>query len=76
MNTNGSNQVNLTNNRYADTMPSWTPDSEFVGFVSDRSSSTFQVHLIRPDGSDLIQVTKTAEDKYWPTWRLSCENPQ
>jgi dipeptidyl aminopeptidase/acylaminoacyl peptidase len=51
----------------ADRFPSWSPDGEWIAFASERSG-WFELHLIRPDGSDERQLTHDAGDFFGPTW--------
>jgi dipeptidyl aminopeptidase/acylaminoacyl peptidase len=51
----------------ADRFPAWSPDGAWIAFVSERSG-WYELHLIRPDGSDELQVTHDAGDFFGPTW--------
>lgn len=59
--------INLTNNPAVDEMPRWSPDGQWLAFVSNRSGSK-DIYIMRADGSELRQLTDaTAEDLY-PAW--------
>jgi Tol biopolymer transport system component len=45
----------------------WSPNGERLVFYSDRSGS-YQAHTIRPDGSDLQQVTEIKGGVVLPFW--------
>jgi TolB protein len=51
-----------------DFQPNWSRDGDWIAFVRVRNAHT-QLFIVRPDGSDLIQLTRDAGDKDWPRWR-------
>lgn len=53
----------------------WSPDGEWIVFVSDMSG-TAQLHLIRPDGSDLRQITEGPGESLNPVWRPKVKKNQ
>jgi Tol biopolymer transport system component len=53
--TGGLRQV--TGDAAIDRIPKWSPDGKWIGFFSTRSGR-FDIWKIRPDGSDLQQVTE------------------
>ncbi|KXK20331.1 MAG: WD40 domain-containing protein [Chloroflexi bacterium OLB15] len=57
----------ITNSYYTDTAPAWSPDGEWIAFVSDRAG-TSDVYLMRPDGNDLHALTATNDRDANPTW--------
>jgi TolB protein len=46
--------------------PTWSPDGQWIAFQSNRSGK-WQVYRMRADGSDLLQLTFTSENKE-PDW--------
>jgi Tol biopolymer transport system component len=42
-----------------DNLPGWSPDGRLIVFTRKVTGSTFQICTIRPDGSDLRQLTHT-----------------
>lgn len=47
----------LTDDAPIDRVPRWSPDGEWIAMFSDRTNE-LQVWMIRPDGSDLRQITR------------------
>ncbi|HVT14891.1 MAG TPA: protein kinase [Thermoanaerobaculia bacterium] len=52
----GSGLRQLTNDRYKDRGPVWSPDGSRIAFYSNRSGR-YELWIIRPDGSGLEQIT-------------------
>ncbi|HVT14885.1 MAG TPA: protein kinase [Thermoanaerobaculia bacterium] len=74
----GSDLRQLTNDRYKDRQPVWSPDGSRLAFYSNRSGR-YELWTIRPDGSGLEQITRSdgPGPTYFPLWspdgrRLSC----
>ena len=71
MNSDGSNQVNL----YPDPVPAihdlgrpaWSPTGARVAFTSNEGG-TYDIWTMRPDGSDRIRITNTADLDTEPAW--------
>ena len=69
--------LQLTNDRFKDRRPTWSPDGKLILFYSNRSGR-YEAWTIRPDGSGLQQVTNTEGGALTgPTWspdgrRLVC----
>jgi hypothetical protein len=51
-----------------DVTPAWSPDGGWIAFASDRTGN-FEVHIVRPDGSSLSQVTYTTNQELSLGWR-------
>ncbi len=55
MDTDGSNQINLTNDPTPDNNPAWSPDGSRIAFISKRESPTFSlffsINIMNVDGS-------------------------
>jgi Tol biopolymer transport system component len=60
----GTETRKLTDDRYRDRGPKWAPDGNKVYFYSDRSGR-YEYWSIRPDGSDLQQISKTEGNSWW-----------
>jgi Tol biopolymer transport system component/tRNA A-37 threonylcarbamoyl transferase component Bud32 len=64
----GSDLRQLTNDRYKDRHPLWSPDGSLIAFYSNRSGH-YELWTIRPDGSRLEQVTHTqSPGMVYPLW--------
>jgi Tol biopolymer transport system component len=57
----------LTHTSAQDTMPSWSPDSQRIAFVSDRDSNS-EIYSMKPDGSDLRRLTYSLAADIAPSW--------
>jgi Tol biopolymer transport system component len=68
MNADGTERVNLTNREAKDMDPAWSPDGEWIAFLS-RSQGTTDIHHVRPDGSGLSSLTAFPAQLYSrPIW--------
>lgn len=47
---------------FASRKPTWSPDGKWIYFTSSRAG-THQIWRIRPDGKDLMQITRRASDE-------------
>ncbi|HVQ39093.1 MAG TPA: protein kinase [Pyrinomonadaceae bacterium] len=56
----GANPRDLTNDKFFDRYPRWSPDGKKVVFVSDRSG-VYEIWMIDADGTNLRQVTFDGE---------------
>jgi Tol biopolymer transport system component len=71
MDADGSNAVNITPDPLPDTTderrPEWSPDGTRLAFSSNRAG-TFDIWVMRADGSDPRQVSSGAEYDTEPSW--------
>jgi TolB protein len=61
MNTDGSNQIRLTNNPAADVKPIWSPDGKKIAFQTTRHGKE-DVYVMNSDGSNETRLTNN------PAW--------
>ena len=68
MNADGSDvrQLTTTSLTSTNTWPRWSPGGDWIAFQSNVSGA-FQIHAIRPDGSDQRQLTESAVNQF-PAW--------
>jgi Tol biopolymer transport system component len=61
--------MNLTNHPAEDHSFAWSPDGEWMAFLSDRTGAP-EVYLMRPDGLDLRQLTANSNIEWnsIPAW--------
>lgn len=62
---NGTGLRNLTNDRFRDRAPKWSPDGQALYFYSDRGKN-YEVYSIDRDGSGLRQLTDSGGQRYFP----------
>ena len=67
MDPDGSTIKQLTNNKYNDSWPRWSPDGEKIVFVSDRNGNN-EIYIMNRDGSAQIRITEDAADDFCPVW--------
>lgn len=61
----------ITENACEDWSPNWSPDGKWIVFYTncDGETSAREIYKIRPDGSDLSQLTFTQGQTNWfPSW--------
>jgi eukaryotic-like serine/threonine-protein kinase len=51
-----------------DRVPRWSPDGKWIAYFSNRRNAHYQVWKIRPDGSDIQQLTEAGDDVRYPVW--------
>jgi serine/threonine-protein kinase len=68
INADGSNPVNLTQNRKDDTDPIWHPDGTRIIFTSWRFSDDPQLFIMNSDGSDVQPISDGYASEYNPTF--------
>lgn len=57
----GENFRNLTNDKFRERIPRWSPDGKTIAFYTDRTGK-YQIWTINPDGSNAQQITFTEND--------------
>jgi Tol biopolymer transport system component len=63
----GSGMRQLTNDRFIDRSPRWSPDGNAVAFFSNRGGK-YEIWAINADGSGLRQLTRTQATTINPVW--------
>jgi TolB protein len=82
MNADGSGQFNLTNDPNWDSSPVWSPDSNYIAFVSARnehnpdkcylkSLCNWDIYVMTSDGNAVTKLTDSPGEDIWPVWALS-----
>ena len=67
MDSDGRNQVRLTDDPANDLDPSWSPDGKKIAFVSDRNNRANHIYVMDSDGQNLMRLTHKAASR-WPAW--------
>jgi Tol biopolymer transport system component len=69
MNADGTEQRNLTSSPgVLDVDPGWSPDGRRIALVSDRDGNDFEVFTMRPNGSNVRQLTFNDASEFHPDW--------
>ena len=69
MNTDGSQQVRLTNHRGDDFDPAWSPSGEHIAFVSERDHpGLYDIYLMDADGGNIRRAFDELDYRTAPTW--------
>ena len=67
MDTDGGNQVRLTNHPEEDSNPSWSPDGRRIAFVSNRDKGYDHIYVMDSDGRHSTKLTKVGANRT-PAW--------
>jgi Tol biopolymer transport system component len=67
MDTNGSNEIRLTNNAAYDDQPKWSPDASKIVFMSNRDGN-FEIYSMNADGSNQTRLTNNPAADGFPAW--------
>jgi Tol biopolymer transport system component len=67
MDSDGSNQLRLTDDPADDGSPSWSPDGGQIAFQSDRAGGR-HIFVMNADGSDVRQITTGDVRDGFPSW--------
>ena len=61
----------LTTEEVGGVEPTWAPDGSYIAFSGHRSlgpSASYEIHTIRPDGTELRRLTRTRGDEFQLDW--------
>ncbi|MDP9389616.1 MAG: hypothetical protein M3Q48_17300 [Actinomycetota bacterium] len=67
MNADGSNQTRLTENKFQDSLPVWSPDGTKIAFTTNRDSD-FEIYVMNADGSNPTRLTSSPGEDAHPMW--------
>ena len=67
MNADGSNQRRITQGLDKCWGPQWSPDGSKILFYSGADGSAGNIYVVKPDGTGLVQLTKSGKDRV-PQW--------
>jgi Tol biopolymer transport system component len=70
VNLDGSGRKQLTDNRGNDTLPVFSPDGQYIYFLSDQNGTAWAVRAMRPDGSDVKTIRQIGVAPRWQFARL------
>ena len=69
MNTDGSEQVRLTNHPGDDFDPTWSPNGEHIAFVSERDHlGLYDIYLMDANGRNIRRAFNNLDYRTAPTW--------
>jgi hypothetical protein len=76
MNSDGTNQVRITNNAGADDFPAWSPDGKRLAILSQNAAGNYVIKLMNADGTDQKELTSVVSygnfDPFeGPRWGMS-----
>ncbi|MCX6021130.1 MAG: hypothetical protein NTZ05_05270 [Chloroflexi bacterium] len=58
----------LTNDCCRSSSPSWSPDGARIAFATNMFNNNFYIYTIKPDGSELVDITLHAARDAQPSW--------
>jgi len=70
VNLDGSGRKQLTDNRGNDTLPVFSPDGQYIYFLSDQNGTAWAIRAMRPDGSDVKTIRQIGVAPRWQFARL------
>ena len=50
-----------------DSLPTWSPDGTKIAFQTDRDGNS-EIYVMNADGSELQNLTKSADNEFDPAW--------
>jgi Tol biopolymer transport system component len=67
MRADGSDPQRLTEDPAHDMSPGWSPDGEFIAFVSERDGNR-EIYVMKADGTQQINLTHHPSEDWSPAW--------
>jgi TolB protein len=71
VNADGSGRRQLTHNTGNDSMPTWSPDGQYIYYLSDQNGTAWGILAMRADGSDVRPIRGVGVPPRWQFSRLS-----
>ena len=68
MNADGANIVRVTDDLAPDRLPAWSPDGQWVAFMSSVNKTRWDIYIVNANGGDKIRVTTHPDADTRPTW--------
>jgi len=65
---NGTDAKQLTNNRYPDFNPSWSPDGTRIAFSAPDTDGDTEIYTMSSDGIEVRQLTRNHTNEWFPSW--------
>jgi WD40-like Beta Propeller Repeat len=73
VNLDGSGRKQLTQNTGNDTLPAYSPDGQYIFFLSDQNGKAWAIRVMRPDGSDIKTIRQIGVPPRWQFSRLDVD---
>ena len=70
VNVDGSGRKQLTNNSGNDTLPVFSPDGQYIYFLSDQNGTAWAIRAMRPDGTGVQTIRQVGVPPRWQFSRL------
>jgi TolB protein len=68
VNADGTDLVNLTQQQYDNSNPSWSPDGQYIAFSSTRAGGKAEIWVMEADGSNPRRLTYIPGQNLSPAW--------
>jgi len=63
----GSDPKRLTDDPADDMSPTWSPDGQYIAFVSDRDGNR-EIYMMKADGTQQLNLTHHPSEDWTPSW--------
>ena len=70
VNLDGSGRKQLTNNSGNDTLPVFSPDGQYIYFLSDQNGTAWAIRAMKPDGTGVKTIRQVGVPPRWQFSRL------